>query len=142
MEIVHGHWDTWEEDAIVADRDSGLYAHGDKVHRLDHEGSHYRSRGPFTVPRTHQGHPVFIQAGQSVRGIEFAARWGELLFMANPDIGRAKENYVKVKEVIGAAGRDPEQVKIANLTFAVFGRTMAEAEDRRAAYDELPNLID
>ena len=62
--------------------------------------------------------------------------------MANPDIGRAKENYVKVKEVIGAAGRDPEQVKIANLTFPVVGRTMAEAEDRRAAYDELPNLID
>ena len=142
MEIVHGHWDTWEEDAIVADRDSGLYAHGDKVHRLDHEGSHYRSRGPFTVPRTPQGHPVVIQAGQSGRGIEFAARWGELLFMANPDIGRAKENYVKVKEVIGAAGRDPEQVKIANLTFPVVGRTMAEAEDRRAAYDELPNLID
>ena len=142
MEIVHGHWDTWEEDAIVADRDSGLYAHGDKVHRLAHEGSHYRSRGPFTVPRTPQGHPVVIQAGQSGRGIEFAARWGELLFMANPDIGRAKENYVKVKEVIGAAGRDPEQVKIANLTFPVVGRTMAEAEDRRAAYDELPNLID
>ena len=142
MESVHGHWDTWEEDAIVADRDSGLYAHGDKVHRLDHEGSHYRSRGPFTVPRTPQGHPVVIQAGQSGRGIEFAARWGELLFMANPDIGRAKENYVKVKEVIGAAGRDPEQVKIANLTFPVVGRTMAEAEDRRAAYDELPNLID
>ena len=142
MEIVHGHWDTWEEDAIVADRDSGLYAHGDKVHRLDHEGSHYRSRGPFTVPRTPQGHPVVIQAGQSGRGIEFAARWGELLFMANPDIGRAKENYVKDKEVIGAAGRDPEQVKIANLTFPVVGRTMAEAEDRRAAYDELPNLID
>ena len=142
MELVHGHWDTWEEDAIVADRDSGLYAHGDKVHRLDHEGSHYRSRGPFTVPRTPQGHPVVIQAGQSGRGIEFAARWGELLFMANPDIGRAKEHYVKVKEVIGAAGRDPEQVKIANLTFPVVGRAMAEAEDRRAAYDELPNLID
>jgi len=142
MEIVHGHWDTWEADAIVADRSSGLYAHGDKVHRLDHQGAHYRSRGPFTVPRTPQGHPVIIQAGQSGRGVEFASRWGELLFMANPSLSRAKDNYATVKSTVEAIGRDPGQVKIANLTFPVVGRTMSEAEDRRAAYDQLPNLID
>ncbi len=142
MEVVHGHWDTWEADAIVADRTSGIYAHGDKVHRLDHDGEHYRSRGPFTVPRTPQGHPVIIQAGQSGRGIEFASRWGELLFMANPNLSRATENYKAVKSAVVAAGRDPEQVKIANLTFPVVGRTLSEAEDRRAAYDLLPNLVD
>lgn len=142
MEIVHGHWDTWEADAVVADRASGLYAHGDMVHRLDHEGPHYRSRGPFTVPRTPQGHPVVIQAGQSGRGVEFASRWGELLFMSNPNLSRAKESYDAVKSAIAAHGRDPDQVKIANLTFPVVGRTMSEAEDRRAAYDLLPNLID
>ena len=142
MEIVHGHWDTWEADAIVADRSSGIYAHGDKVHRLDHQGDHYRSRGPFTVPRTPQGHPVIIQAGQSGRGVEFASRWGELLFMSNPSLSRAKDNYATVKSTVEAIGRDPDQVKIANLTFPVVGRTMAEAEDRRAAYDLLPNLID
>ena len=142
MEIVHGHWDTWETDAIVADRSSGIYAHGDKVHRLDHQGDHYRSRGPFTVPRTPQGHPVIIQAGQSGRGVEFASRWGELLFMSNPSLSRAKDNYATVKSTVEAIGRDPDQVKIANLTFPVVGRTMAEAEDRRAAYDLLPNLID
>ncbi|MEC7916681.1 MAG: LLM class flavin-dependent oxidoreductase [Actinomycetota bacterium] len=142
MEVVHGHWDTWEADAVIADRTTGLYAQGDKVHRLDHKGDHYSSRGPFTVPRTPQGHPVIIQAGQSGRGIEFAARWGELLFMSNPTLSRASENYAQVKTAVEAAGRDPSQVKIANLTFPVVGRTMSEAEDRRAAYDLLPNLID
>ena len=142
MEVVHGHWDTWEADAVVADRATGVYAIGDKVHRLDHDGDHYSSRGPFTVPRTPQGHPVVIQAGQSGRGIEFAARWGELLFMSNPNLSRASENYAKVKAAVEAAGRDPHGVKIANLTFPVVGRTMSEAEDKRAAYDQLPNLID
>ena len=142
LEVVHGHWDTWEADAVVADRETGVYAIGDKVHRLDHDGDHYSSRGPFTVPRTPQGHPVVIQAGQSGRGIEFAARWGELLFMSNPNLSRARENYAKVKAAVETAGRDPHGVKIANLTFPVVGRTMAEAEDKRAAYDQLPNLID
>jgi FMN-dependent oxidoreductase (nitrilotriacetate monooxygenase family) len=142
MEIVHGHWDTWEADAIVADRSSGVYANGDKVHRLDHEGEYYRSRGPFTVPRTPQGHPVIIQAGQSGRGVEFAARWGELLFMSNPSLSRASDNYKAVKSDVVAAGRDPDQVKIANLTFPVVGRTLSEAEDKQAAYDLLPNTID
>ena len=142
MEVVHGHWDTWEADAVVADRATGVYAIGDKVHRLDHDGDHYSSRGPFTVPRTPQGHPVVIQAGLSGRGIEFAARWGELLFMSNPNLSRASENYAKVKAAVEAAGRDPHGVKIANLTFPVVGRTMSEAEDKRAAYDQLPNLID
>ena len=79
MEIVLGHWDTWEDDAIVFDRESGTFADPGKVHRLDHKGKFFNSRGPFTVPRSSQGHPVIIQAGQSGRGKEFAARWGELI---------------------------------------------------------------
>lgn len=142
MEVVHGHWDTWEADAIVADRSSGLYAHGDKVHRLDHVGEHYTSRGPFTVPRTPQGHPVVIQAGQSGRGMEFAARWGELVFVQYPTMEIGVQNYASMKSMIAANGRDPDSVKITHLTFPVVGRTMSEAEDKKAAYDELPNDID
>ena len=142
MEVVHGHWDTWEADAIAADRESGLYAHGDRVHRLDHVGDHYRSRGPFTVPRTPQGHPVVIQAGQSGRGTRFAARWGELVFVAQTRLESAVAAAQTTRRAIEDAGRDPSLVKLANLTFPVVGRTMAEAEDKRAAYDELPTLMD
>lgn len=142
MEVVHGHWDTWEADAVVADRETGLYAHGDKVHRLDHDGEHYLSRGPFTVPRTPQGHPVVIQAGQSGRGVQFAARWGELLFTSHTRMDRAIEARRTITDTVAGLGRDPSQVKVANLTFPMIGRTMAEAEDKRAAYDELPTLVD
>ncbi|MGF1596683.1 MAG: LLM class flavin-dependent oxidoreductase [Acidimicrobiales bacterium] len=142
MEVVHGHWDTWDDDALVLDRASGLFARGDKVHRLDHEGGLYPSRGPFTVPRTPQGHPVVIQAGQSGRGERFAARWGELLFVSNLNRGRAKEAYDRVKSEAERLGRNPDHVKIATLMFPVVGRTRAEAEDRKATYDRLPKDID
>ena len=84
MEVVHGHWDTWADDALIVDKATGRFADPEKVHRLDHRGEHFRSRGPFTVPRSPQGHPVVIQAGQSGRGRRFAARWGELIFTSNP----------------------------------------------------------
>ena len=142
MEVVHGHWDTWEDDALVLDQANGLFAHGDKVHRLDHVGDRFRSRGPFTVPRTPQGHPVVIQAGQSSRGELFAARWGELQFVANGDLASGKRAYDRVKGEAERLGRDPDQIKIANLVFPVAGRTLAEAEDKKAAYDELPKDID
>ena len=58
MEVVMGHWTSWDDDAIVQDKKTGLFAHGDKVRRIDHKGEHFESRGPFTVPRSKQGHPV------------------------------------------------------------------------------------
>ena len=58
LEVVHGHWDTWADDALIVDKTTGRFADPEKVRRLDHKGEHFRSRGPFTVPRSPQGHPV------------------------------------------------------------------------------------
>lgn len=142
MEVVHGHWDTWDDDALVLDRPDGRFARGDKVHRLDHRGTHYRSRGPFTVPRTPQGHPVVIQAGQSGRGQRFAARWGEVIFASSLRLDGARAAYAGVKAEADRQGRNPDHIKIANLVFPVVGRTRAEAEDRKAFFDTLPRDID
>ena len=68
LEVVHGHWDTWADDALIVDKATGRFADPGKVRRIDHKGEHFKSRGPFTVPRSPQGHPVVIQAGQSGRG--------------------------------------------------------------------------
>jgi FMN-dependent oxidoreductase (nitrilotriacetate monooxygenase family) len=142
MEVVLGHWDTWEDDAIVADKATGRYADPTKVHRLDHKGEFFKSRGPFTVPRSPQGHPVVIQAGQSPRGRRFAARWGELIFVAYPNLERAKTSYAELKAAAAACGRDPDGMKIATLAYPIVAETRAEAEDKRAAYDRLPNETD
>jgi FMN-dependent oxidoreductase (nitrilotriacetate monooxygenase family) len=142
MEVVLGHWDTWEDDAIVQDKASGLFAHPDKVHRLDHNGRFFRSRGPFTVPRSPQGYPVIIQAGQSARGKAFGAQWGELIFLTYPNIETAKRDYADFKADVAHCGRDPEHVKITRLVNTVSAATKMEAEDKWAVISKLPLEID
>ena len=138
MDVVMGHWNSWDDDAIVADRTTGLFAHPDKVRRIDHVGEWFRSRGPFTVPRSPQGHPVVIQAGQSARGKRFSAKWGELVFVTTPvslDIGR--RNYRDLKDSAAALGRDPNHMTITPSAYVICAATRAEAEDKMALIETL-----
>src|SRR3954464_2997478 len=128
MEVVMGHWDAWEDGAIVADRTTGLFAHPDKVHRLDHHGEFFRSRGPFTVPRSPQGHPVLIQAGQSGRGQRFAARWAELVVVIHHNLQAAKKHYAAVQTAVAAEGRDPASVAVAPACCVCVAESQAAAE--------------
>ncbi len=135
MEVVLGHWDTWEDGAIVADRERDVFAVREKVHRLGHEGNFFRSRGPFTVPRSAQGHPVVIQAGSSGRGKRFAARWAELVFVAYPNLAAGRQQYAELKREISRHGRASDEVKIATLIWPVTAATRAEAEDKMAVIE-------
>ncbi|MFV0297040.1 MAG: LLM class flavin-dependent oxidoreductase [Hyphomicrobiaceae bacterium] len=142
MEIVLGHWDSWDDDAVVVDKANNLYAHPDKVRRIDYKGKFMASRGPFTVPRSPQGHPVVMQAGMSGRGRKFAARWGELLFVVHHSLEKGRKAYAEGKQAVADAGRDPDSQKICTLFYPVTAATKMEAEDKKAAYDKLPNDID
>ena len=141
MEVVLGHWDTWEDDALILDK-NGRFADGKKVHRLDHVGQYYKSRGPFTVPRTPQGRPVIIQAGQSGRGIDFAARWGELVFASYRSLDNAKASYRILKDAIASHGRDPDSVVVAPACYAIVGETRTIAEEKYALAESLAQPID
>jgi FMN-dependent oxidoreductase (nitrilotriacetate monooxygenase family) len=142
VEVVLGHWNSWDDDAIVLDKENGVFADPSKVRRLDYVGEHYRSRGPFTVPRSPQGHPVVIQAGQSERGRDFAARWGELIFAGYGTVEHGIEQYRALKDACASAGRDPDQMKITTLMYPVVAETRDEALEKKAAYDKLPNDFD
>ena len=142
MEVVLGHWDTWEDGALIMDKKSSRFADPSKVKRLDHKGPAFKSRGPFTVPRSEQGHPVIIQAGASGRGQRFAGRWGEVIFTAARNLQGAKDGYVAVRNEAAKAGRDPDQMFLCNLTTPVCAATKAEAEDKMALINKLPLEID
>ena len=142
MEVVLGHWDTWEDGSLIMDKKTGRFADPAKVKRLDHKGEFYKSRGPFTVPRSAQGHPVIIQAGASGRGQRFAGRWGEVIFTAARNVAAAKEGYAAVRNEAAKAGRDPDQMRLCNLTTPVCAATKAEAEDKMAVINKLPLEID
>ena len=140
LDVVSGLWDTWEDGAVLHDRTAGVYADRAKVHELGHVGQFFSARGPLTVPRTPQGHPVIIQAGSSGRGREFASRWAELLFTGDPGIEVARSHYRDQKDRIADAGRDPAQVRICPMAYAVVGESEAHAKEREAMF--LNDLVD
>jgi FMN-dependent oxidoreductase (nitrilotriacetate monooxygenase family) len=142
MEVVLGHWDSWEDDAIVVDKDTGLFAHAEKVHKLGHHGRWFRSKGPFTVPRSPQGRPVIIQAGQSGRGRDFAARWGELVFCVYSSVEMGRKQYKAFKDQLAGYGRDPDSVRVCPATYIIAGETQSMAEDKRALIDKMAKPID
>jgi FMN-dependent oxidoreductase (nitrilotriacetate monooxygenase family) len=142
MEAVLGHWDTWEDDAILYDRERGIFADPAKVHRLDHKGASIRTRGPFTVPRTPQGRPVIIQAGQSGRGRQFAARWGELVFVIDRNRELAQTSYREFKHEVARLGRDPDLVKILPAVYCVAAETRSMAADKAAYIEGLAEPMD
>ncbi|MFE5027520.1 LLM class flavin-dependent oxidoreductase [Streptomyces sp. NPDC056656] len=134
IDVVAKLWDSWEDDAIVADRASGVFADPDRVHEIDHHGTYFDVRGPLTVPRTPQGRPVIIQAGQSGRGQAFAAKWADLIFTSDPSQEVADEHYRAQKELIAAAGRDPGAVRVLPLVYTVVGETEAIAKEKEAVF--------
>jgi FMN-dependent oxidoreductase (nitrilotriacetate monooxygenase family) len=140
LEATTGLWDTWDDAALILDRENGLFADPDKVHELGYRGKWYSVRGPLTVPRSPQGRPVLLQAGSSGRGRDFAARWAELIFTGDPGLDIARSHYKDQKERIGELGRDPEQVKMLPMAYTVVGESRAHAEEREELF--LNHLVD
>jgi FMN-dependent oxidoreductase (nitrilotriacetate monooxygenase family) len=134
LEATTGLWDTWDDDALVLDREGGIFADPDRVHELRYEGEWYRVRGPLTVPRSPQGRPVLLQAGSSGRGSDFASRWAEVIFTGDPGIDVARKHYAAQKAGIAERGRDPETVKMLPMAYTVIGESQAHAEERERLF--------
>lgn len=142
MQVVLGHWGTWDDDALIVDKEADRFAHPGKVHRLDHVGRFFRSRGPFTVPRSRQGHPVLLQAGQSGRGRTFAAQWGEVIFVVYPTLEAGRKQYREFKAAVAAAGRDPDMVHVAPASYVVVGESADAAAEKKAVIESTAKPID
>ena len=142
MEMVLGQWGTWDDDAIVLDKESGVFADPAKVHPFKYEGKYLRSQGTFTVPRSPQGHPVIIQAGHSGRGRQFSARWADLVFVIFPNLETGQELYRNFKAEVVATGRDPAKVSLAPLVYPIVAETKTMAEDKAALIADLSEPID
>ena len=137
-DVVTGLWDSWEDDAFLRDRESGLYFDADKIHALNHKGKYFSVRGPLNVPRSPQGRPVLVQAGASSTGRELAAKTAEVVFTAQTTYEQAHEFYTDVMNRLPRYGRTPDEVRIMPGLYPVVGRTMAEAQEK---FDYLQSLI-
>ena len=142
MQATAELWDSWEDGAVLLDKQTGRFADPAKVHRVNHSGESFQVRGPLTVPRSPQGHPVRIQAGQSPRGREFAARWGELLFVIYPTPEACKAYRDDLRSRAEAAGRDPDSVRVAPAVYVVVDETEEKAQLKLEQIESLANQTD
>ena len=138
VDVVRGLWDSWEDDAFIRDKASGLNYDPAKVHVLGHEGPHFRVKGPLNVQRTPQGRPIIVQAGASEQGRELAAATADVVYAAAQTLEDARAYYKDVKARMPRYGRDPDQLRIMPGIMAVPGATRQEAQDR---YDVLQELV-
>ena len=139
VDVVRGLWDSWEDDAFVRDRASGLYFDPQKVHFLDHVGTYFKSRGPLNLPRSPQGHPVLVQAGSSGVGRDLAARVADVVFTAQNALADRIAFYSDLKKRAATFGRAPSEVLIMPGISPVVAATEAEA---RTKLSRLNALID
>ena len=127
IQVAQGLWDTWEDDAHVLDQKGGLFFHSEKLHLLHHKGKHFQVRGPLMVPRSPQGQPVIVQAGQSEAGLELAARTAEVLFTVSQNLATSKKFYTDLKDRTAKCGRAPDSIKVMPGVLTVVGKTRDEA---------------
>jgi len=130
LDVVKSLWDGWADDAIVADRASGLYIDPAKLRSIDHEGAFFKVKGPLNIGRSPQGHPIVLQAGGSEAGQALAARTADIVFSVVQDIDEAKAGYASLKDRLPAFGRKPEDVTVLPGVMPIVGRTDKEAFEK------------
>jgi FMN-dependent oxidoreductase (nitrilotriacetate monooxygenase family) len=139
VDVVVKLWDSWGDDAVVADAKSGKFVDFNQVYPIDHSGEHFDVRGPLNVPRTPQGRPVLVQAGSSDASKRLGSRWADALFTVQRTIEEAKEFYSEIGARAQAFGRDRAPLILPGL-YPVVGSTEAEAWKRKNEMDALLDL--
>ena len=138
-DVVRGLWESWDADAFLHDKERGLWFDPAKMHMLNHEGPHFRVRGPLNVARSPQGRPVVAQAGSSGVGMELAARTADMVFTAQPTIADGRAFCAELHALAAKYGREPDHIRIFPGIMPIVGRTEAEAQEK---YEELRDLVD
>ncbi|GAA1538339.1 LLM class flavin-dependent oxidoreductase [Kribbella lupini] len=137
LEVAFKLWDSWQDDATLADKESGVWGDNDKVQPIEHVGRHFQVRGPLNLPRSPQGYPLIVQAGSSEDGKGLAARYAEAVFTAQQTLEDAQAFYADLKSRAAALGRDPDGLKILPGIVPVIGSTESEAQALERELDEL-----
>ncbi|HVT10255.1 MAG TPA: NtaA/DmoA family FMN-dependent monooxygenase, partial [Polyangia bacterium] len=140
VELAKAYWDSYEDDAFDhPDPAAGRFYDPADAHPVDVRGTYVGGEGLLDIARPIQGYPVFVQAGNSDTGRDFAARVAEMTYCSAQTLDDAREYYRDVKGRMAKFGRDPDQLKITPGLSVVVGETDQQAADR---FGELQALID
>ncbi|MCA9860842.1 MAG: NtaA/DmoA family FMN-dependent monooxygenase [Thermomicrobiales bacterium] len=128
VNVVKALWDSWDDDAIVFDRENGIYADRSKVHEINHNGTWHTVQGPLNVSRPPQGHPVILTAGGSADFRERASKMADVLFTAFDTIDDGVRFTADVRERAQKNGRQPDDVLVMPTFAAIIGETETDAQ--------------
>lgn len=127
---------SWEDDAVLRDRENGVYADPAKIHEIDHVGEFYDVVGPHLSEPSPQRTPTLFQAGSSEWGRDFAARNAEAIFIVARSPEGARTNIEDVRARAARCGRDPEDILFFQGLSFIVGGTEEEAKRKAAELDE------
>lgn len=137
LEVTQGLWDSWDEDAVVRNRETGQFFDPAKLHTLNHKGRFFQVAGPLNIGRSAQGQPVIFQAGSSDAGVGLAGKYADAVFTHSPNLEATRGFLRQVKASAVAQGRQGSDVKIFPGIGPVVGATQEEAEAKYQAIREL-----
>ncbi|UHQ96213.1 LLM class flavin-dependent oxidoreductase [Natrinema halophilum] len=137
MEVVNKLWTSWDDDAVTQDYESGQFADPNKVNKINHKGKYFDVPGILPVTPSPQGRPVFLQAGQSDRGREFAAKHAEALFTINRSVEATREFVDDINERAKSYGRKSSDIKKLGGILPIIGETEKEAKEIEKQVKEL-----
>ncbi|MCS0495249.1 NtaA/DmoA family FMN-dependent monooxygenase [Ancylobacter sp. MQZ15Z-1] len=130
MDVVGKLFESWEPDAVVLDRKNGVYADGSKIHTVDHKGKYYQVRGPLNTVPSPQRRPVYLQAGASPRGRDFAAQHADAIVSVANGVEGMKEFRSDIRARAEKFGRNPDDIKVFFCICPSLGETEEEAQAR------------
>ncbi len=138
LAVTQGLWDSWDDNAVVRNRETGQFFDPAGLHPLYHKGRFFQVEGPLNIGRSKQGQPVIFQAGSSGAGIGLAGKYADAVFTNVETLEETAAFTRKVKDAAQAHGRARGDVKVFPGISPIIGRTRAEAE---AKYDTIRNLL-
>ncbi|KAF3762198.1 hypothetical protein M406DRAFT_63189 [Cryphonectria parasitica EP155] len=126
---------SWRDDAVVLDREKGVYTSPDRVRPIDHNGKFFTVPGPHIVQPSPQRTPLLLQAGTSKQGKIFAAQHAEAIFTSAHSPQVCAKSIAEVRKMAQEEyGRNPDNIKVLALVTPILGRTEEEAQAKLKDY--------
>ncbi len=135
LDVSYKLWEgSWEENAVLADRERRIYADPKKIHAINHRGEFYQVEGYHLSSPSPQRTPLLFQAGSSARGLEFAARHAECTFVSGSTIENTRAQVNKLRQAAQDAGRQPDDLKVFMGVSVIVAPTEREAREKQQEY--------
>jgi long-chain alkane monooxygenase len=138
LDVLYKLWEgSWDDDAIVADRENNVFADPAKIRPVHHDGTWFKVEGPHLTSPSRQRTPVLFTATASAAGARFAGRHAEVVFTGGPDTAFLQRTMATIRQAAVDAGRAPDDVRFITTAGVVVGRSQREAEAKLARFQEL-----